>query len=323
MKHILFKILKPSGDLAKWLLALTVAIIISMSQLGYFKIVEQLAIKHLSFHVGSHATNPYEIFKALLILILLFWTTAIACEIVEKRVTQIKKLSMGNRALTIKLLQIAIYFAAFLVALELLGISFTTLAVFGGALGIGLGFGLQKISSNFISGLILLFERSVQQNDLVEMSDGTLGFIRKAKARYTLIETHDGKEIMVPNEDFITSQVINWTHSNKKGRIQIPIGVAYGSDLDLARKIMLDAAKNHPRCTPNPKPPQCLLRAFGDSSIDFILQLWVADITIGRWEPDSEIMLEIWRQFKANNIEIPFPQRDIHIKTHHNPIPNT
>jgi len=193
-------------------------------------------------------------------------------------------------------------------------IDLTTLKIFSGALGIGLGFGLQKIASNFISGIILLMEKSVEQDDLVEMGDGTTGFIRRSSARFTVIETFDGKEVMVPNEDFITNRVVNWTYSDTKGRIEIPIGVAYGSDIQKAHDLILEAATENPLCISDPAP-FCYLRNFGDSSVDFILHLWIADVTGGRWKTQSQVMFEIWRKFKANEIEIPFPQRDLHLKS--------
>ena len=196
----------------------------------------------------------------------------------------------------------------------MIGLDLTTLTVFGGALGIGLGFGLQKIASNFISGLILLLERSVEQDDLIELPDGTSGFVRRSSARYTLIETFDGKEILIPNEDFITNRVTNWTLSSTKARIQINLGVAYGSDIEQAQELILQAAREHPRCIEDPEP-QCFLLNFGDSSVDFTLLFWVENVVDGRWAPQSEVMFAIWRKFREHGIEIPFPQRDLHIKS--------
>jgi len=215
--------------------------------------------------------------------------------------------------LVLKLAQIVIYLVAFLVGLDFVGIDLTTLTVFSGAVGIGLGFGLQKIASNFISGLIILMEKSIEEGDLIELSDGTFGYIRRASARYTLVETFDSKEIRVPNEDLITSRVVNWTFSNSSARIEIELGVAYDSDIDLAHDLILAAAREHPRCVIKPEPA-CFLRSFGDSSVNFILHFWVEDVTLGRWPTQSEVMFSIWRKFKDNGIEIPFPQRDLHIK---------
>lgn len=267
----------------------------------------------LSFQLGSYTVTAYQILKSIFILGFIFWTAATVSYIAESRICTLKKVRAANRSLLLKAAQIAIYLVSFLLALDIIGVDLTTLTVFSGALGIGLGFGLQKISSNFISGIILLLEKSVEQDDLIEMADGTAGYIRKSNARFTLIETFDGKEIMIPNEDFITGRVVNWTYSNTKARVEIPIGVSYKADLELVQQLILEAATEHTRCIKEPEP-KCYLRAFGESSVDFMLHFWVDDITAGRWQPKSEIMFCIWNKFKAHGIEIPFPQRDIHMK---------
>ena len=315
MANLWLSILKPKGSLAKWLVFLMMAGVLALGALGYFEVIKQYTdTESLSFKLGDYKISAYKALKAALIIALIFWIAAIASDIAEARIGKLKKFRAANRALILKIVQIVIYFISFLFALDILGIDLTTLTVFSGALGIGLGFGLQKISSNFISGIILLLEKSVEQDDLVEMADGTFGFVRKANARFTLVETFDGKEIMIPNEDFITSRVINWTYSNSKGRIEIALGVSYGSDIEKAQTLILEAAKAHPLCISEPEP-QCYLRNFGDSSVDFILHFWVADVTTGRWRPQSEVMFDIWNKFKTNDIEIPFPQRDLHLKT--------
>ena len=258
--------------------------------------------------------SVYGALRAGLTLALLFWIAAIVSDIIEKRLGKVRRLRAATRTLLTKIIQIALYFVVFLMAMNVVGIDLTALTVFSGALGIGLGFGLQKIASNFISGLILLMEKSVEYGDLIELPDGTVGFVKKSAARYTLIETLDTKEILVPNEDFITNRVTNWTLSNPKGRVQIPVGVSYDSDIEKAQALILEAAREHSACIDEPAP-QCFLRNFGDSSVDFVLHFWVGDVTKGRWGPQSEVMFEIWRKFKKNKIEIPFPQRDLHIKT--------
>ena len=270
--------------------------------------------ERLSYHIGDYRVTPYSVMKGLLALIILFWAAGVIADVGEKYISTLHKIRASNRALVTKAFQIFVYFIAFLVALDIFNIDLTALTVFSGAIGIGIGFGLQKVTSNFISGIILLFEKSVEKDDLVELSDGTYGFIRRTGARYTLVETFEGKEIMIPNEDFITNRVTNWTFSNKKGRVEIPVGVSYGSDLELAHKLMLEAVEEHPRCISDPEPV-CYLCAFADSSVNFLLHFWVADVTEGRMLPQSEVMFSIWRKFKQHGIEIPFPQRDIHIRS--------
>ncbi len=315
MKKLWLGILKPKGSLAKWLLFLMMATVLAAGAMGQFDIIKQYTdTEALSFKIGDYSISAYKALKAALIIVLIFWTAAIASDVAENRIGDIQTLRAANRTLLLKIVQIGIYFVAFLFALDILGIDLTTLTVFSGALGIGLGFGLQKIASNFISGIILLLEKSIEQDDLVELSDGTFGFVRKASARFTLIETFEGKEILVPNEDFITSKVINWTYSNSQGRIEIALGVSYRSDIERAYELILEAAKSHPSSMSDPEP-KCYLRNFGDSSVDFILHFWVEDVTAGRWGPQSEVMYDIWNKFKSNGIEIPFPQRDLHLKS--------
>ena len=309
------RIIKPSGAWSRWLLFLTLVAIVAAGVTGNLDVVRQyLDTEALTFRLGDFHLSLYGVLRACLLLVLIFWTTAAIAEGVQHRVHAMHNLRGTTRTLISKIGQIVIYIIAFLISMDILGINMTTLTVFSGAVGIGLGFGLQNITSNFISGLILLLERSVEIDDLVELPDGTTGFVRRSSARYTLIETLDGKEVLVPNEDFIIGHVTNWTLSTSKGRIEIKVGVAYDSDLEKAHALILEAATEHPLCIQDPAP-QCFLRNFGDSSIDFILLFWVADVTLGRWKPQSDVMFAIWHKFRDNGIEIPFPQRDLHIKS--------
>ncbi|MCI5059986.1 MAG: mechanosensitive ion channel [Alphaproteobacteria bacterium] len=315
MTNIWLNIIKPKGIYAKWLIFLTLLALFGLGATGHFEVVQQhLDTQDLTFKVGNFEISAYKALKSILVVVLVFWTAAIISDFSEKRISKLKKMRAANRALILKIIHIGIYIIAGLFALDIVGIDLTTLTIFSGALGIGLGFGLQKIASNFISGLILLMEKSVEQDDLIELSDGTFGTVKKARARYTLIETFDSREILVPNEDLITNRVVNWTLTNTKGRIEIPVGVSYDSDIEKAQQLILEAAKEHPSSIDDPEP-RCYLRNFGDSSVDFILHFWMANVLEGRWIPQSEVMFSIWQKFHENNIEIPFPQRDLHLKT--------
>ncbi len=174
---------------------------------------------------------------------------------------------------------------------------------------------MQKIASNFISGIILLFEKSIETGDIVEIDGSIYGTIKRFSGRYTLIECFDGKEIMMPNEEFIVSRVVNWTYSNSRARIKLSIGVAYDSDLEKAKNIMLDCALKHPQTITNDPEiePGCYLKEFGDSSVNFDLYFWVNDINEGLFAPKSDVYMSIWKEFKDNNIIIPFPQREVTI----------
>ena len=313
IKDILFKIIHPSSTAVKIIIIPLAITFIVVGFLGYFQpIIKFLDSPPFIFDVGKFKFSIYSLIEAIFTVIILFWTAHGISSFGEKRIKKIRNIRYSNRELLAKTLQIIIYLIAFLIILEVLGIDLTAFAVAGGAIGIGVGFGLQKITSNFISGIILLFEKSVENNDLIELSDGTYGFIRKMGGRYILIETIDSKEILIPNEDFITNRVTNWTYSNNKGRISIEVGVSYKSDIHKAYKIILEAAKSHPRCIEDPYP-RCFLRQFADNSVNFTLYFWVEDITYGRFAVQSEVMFIIWDKFKENNIEIPFPQRDLHI----------
>ncbi len=313
MRGFWISIIKPGRSIARWLLLASIVALVTLAATGQLDVIKNtLDSDEFAFVLGSYRVSLYTGLKVVVLFILIFWVAAGISDIAEKRITALSNVRASSRNLITKGVQIAIYLLAFLLLLDVMDIDLTALTVFGGALGIGLGFGLQKIASNFISGIILLLEKSVEEGDMLEMSDGTGGFVRRARARFTLFETFDGKEMMIPNEDFITHRVTNWTYSDTKARVEVSVGVSYGSDLEKAKEIMLEAASNHERSLDDP-PPRCFLRRFGDSSVDFVLHFWVADVTQGRWEPQSDVMFEIWRQFKANGIQIPFPQRDVHI----------
>lgn len=315
MKKIWLSFIQPGGNTAKILIFLALIAILGLGYFDQFAVLRSyLDTEALTFSLGSYQVSLYDALGAVTVVILVFWIAAIFSELSQKQIAKLAGISAGNRTLAVKMSTIVIYVIASLIALDFIGVDLTTLTIFSGALGIGLGFGLQKIASNFVSGLILLFEKSIEEGDLLELSDGTYGFIRKASARFTLIETFDGKEVMVPNEDLITNRVTNWTYSNPRGRVEIHVGVSYKSDIRKAHELILEAAREHPRCIKDPEP-NCFLLNFGDSSVDFTLLFWVNDVTEGRWGPKSDVMFAIWDKFAANNIEIPFPQRDLHIRS--------
>lgn len=314
MAKFLSSLIKPRAWVAKLLLVLAIAGFLAFGYLGYLNpIREFLDSDTFAFNVGDVRFSVYLLVKALFIIILLFWLVGIVSEMLENRIKSLRRIKPSNKALIIKAIQIVIYFLAFLFVLGVLGIDLTALTIFSGAVGIGIGFGLQKIASNFISGIILLFEKSVEEGDLIELNDGIVGYVRETGARYTRIETFEGHETMVPNEDFITNRVTNWTFSDSRARAEINIGVAYGTDLDLASTLIVEAAREHPRCMETPAP-ECFLVDFADSSINFTLYFWIENVTEGRMRPRSDVLFAIWRKFGENNIEIPFPQRDLHLK---------
>ncbi len=282
---------------------------------GWFDTVA-LRLDSYGFSLGEVNITAYTLVKAVFYVSILVWIGRLSSQAGERYIRQHKSLSRSTKELLVKLFDITLYAVLFLVTLNLLGIDLTALAVFGGALGVGLGFGLQKIASNFISGLILLTEKSINIGNLIEMNDGIFGYVRKLGARASIVETFDGKEVMVPNEDFITSRVSNLTYSNTRGRVEVHIGVAYEADLKLVHDLILASATEY-RAASKEKDflPECYLREFGDSSVNFLLIFWLDDVTQGRWRAQSDVMFSAWEKLKAHNINIPYPQRDLHIRS--------
>lgn len=300
--------------LASLVFVFLVAILIADYKGWLIPIQDFLDQPELTYNFGKYQLSFYIVLQSVLVIVVIAWVTYWLSRLTERRVERMINVHPSSRSLIQKISIIALYIVAGLLTMNVIGIDFTSLSIIGGAIGIGLGFGLQKIASNFISGLILLFERSVKVGDLIEMQDGTLGFVRKNSARYTLIETTNMREIMIPNEKFIIDQVINWTLSNKQGRLDISIGVSYNSDLELVQRILLEAAAAHPAALQDPAP-QCQLRKFGDYSVQFMLLIWISDVTVSRNQTQSEIMFDIWHRFKAAGIEIPYPQQELTIKS--------
>ncbi|MCZ4353302.1 mechanosensitive ion channel [Roseovarius aestuarii] len=220
----------------------------------------------------------------------------------------------ATRQLAAKAAEIAIFGVAFLILMNLLGISLTSIAVLGGAVGVGLGFGLQKIAANFISGVILLLEGQATVGDYVELDGGEAGTIVKSTARAMILETFDGRWIVVPNEDFITTRVVNYSDAGSANRYEAPFSVSYDVDINRVPDIVERAVATHPDVLTQPEPPDCELRAFGDSGVEFAVEFWVNGLDDGKNKYTSDVLFLIWNALKAEGIEIPFPQRVVHHK---------
>lgn len=301
---------------AQWSVVLCFIPLIGLSTSGLLQPFIKF-LKSLSIEFGNVKLSLYSVLLSIITLFFLIWLARLVTRAADAYLQRFHTIRASNRELIMKVTSTILYFIVGLSALEMLGIDLTALAVFGGAIGVGIGFGLQKITSNFISGILLLFEKSVEIGDLVELSDGTYGFIRHTGARATLVETPDGKEIMIPNENFIINQVTNWTYSNTRGQVVIGIGVSYQSDLKKALELMLEAAREHPRCSRLPdKKPTCFLEEFAPASVKFNLSFWVDDVKLGRAGPKSDVLFAIWDKFKANGIIVPSPApfQEIYIK---------
>lgn len=238
------------------------------------------------------------------------WSNQQSVEFIEKQ----DHMRPSIRQLLAKVTEFVIFGVAFLLLVNIMGINLSALAVIGGAIGVGLGFGLQKIASNFISGVILLIEGQATVGDYVELDGGESGKIVRMTARAAILETFDGRWIVVPNEDFITTRVVNYSDSGSANRFETPFSVSYDTDINLVPDIIEKAVSKHPAILQKPYPPDCELRGFGDSGIDFAVEFWVNGFDDGPNKFTSDVLFLIWNALKDNGIEIPYPHRVVEIK---------
>ncbi|GAB4573194.1 MAG: mechanosensitive ion channel [Rhodothalassiaceae bacterium] len=263
-------------------------------------------------NIGEVSISALAILNGAFVFFFLIWLALFFSRLLEGRIDRLSDVNPSARELVKKLARIMLVIFAFLIALNATGISLTALAVFSGALGVGIGFGLQKVVANFISGVILLMDRSIKPGDVIE-TQGTYGWINHLGARYTSIITRDGTEFLIPNEDMITQPVINWSFSDRRVRRKIPVSVAYESDIRKAMALMEEAARSVPRVLRNP-PPVSRLMGFGDNGVDLELRLWIEDPQSGVVNVASDVMLAIWDLFHEHDIIFPFPHRVIEFK---------
>jgi small-conductance mechanosensitive channel len=266
----------------------------------------------LRFSVGNINLSLWSIAEGLFYLVLSVWLANLLAGFVENKLNNTTVLTPSARVLAGKFIRILLITAAFFLAISAVGIDLTIFAVFGGALGVGLGFGLQKVVSNFISGIILLLDKSIKPGDVIAIGD-TYGWVKSLNARYVSLETRDGVEHLIPNEELIITRVENWSFSNSRIRLRIPVGVHYNSDVRKAVKLCVEAASQPERILDEPKVV-CHLKGFGDSSVDLEIRAWIGDPQNGRSSVINEILLGVWDKFHEHGIEIPYPQRDIHFK---------
>ncbi len=265
------------------------------------------------FQFGDLQVTPAFLVKAILLLALLVLFSRISQRLLRSHVLSHFALDEGQRCAIERFAGYGIFAFGLIVALQVLGVNLSSLAVIGGALGIGVGFGLQSIVANFVAGIILLLERPIKVGDRVDVG-GVNGDVVRIGARSTWVRTNDNVALIIPNSEFINSRVVNWTANDRQVRFSVSAGVAYGTDPDLVRRLLLEAAMGHPDVLSDPSP-DVLFSGFGDSSLDFELRFW----TIRRVQTPgvlrSDLLFRIWRIFKDNNVEIPFPQRDLHLRS--------
>ena len=265
----------------------------------------------LAVDLGELHISALTVIKGMMALAVLLWLAQLASRMLEQRVSKLPNMTPSVQVLLTKLFKLFVITIAIVAAMNSVGIDLTGLAVFSGAVGVGIGFGLQKIFANLISGLLILADKSIKPGDVIEVA-GTYGWVNTLGARYASVVTRDGIEHLIPNEELINQRVSNWTFSDSEIRLKLAIGVSYDTDLPHAIETCIKAAQAEGRIITSPEPT-CLVKGFGDSSIDLELRVWIRDPHNGISNIKSAIYIRIWKLFKEENIEIPFPQRVLHV----------
>jgi len=275
-------------------------------------------LESIALTVGSINVSLYGLIRVVLFGSLLFWLGRLSNRTGQDIIRRQHQLDLRTREVAAKLLQVSIAAAVFVLLLQVMGVNLTALAVFGGAVGVGLGFGLQAIASNFISGIIILLDRSVSVDDYIQLEDGRTGIVRELTMRSTTLETFDGKDVMVPNEKFIVESFTNWTHKNKKQRYRVDFSVAYHSNIRALVEIIRHVVASHPQVisgddVPIEERPDCEIDSFGDSGINMFVEFWMDGIDDGKNRVGGDLMLLILEALQAHGFEIPFPQREVRV----------
>ncbi len=295
----------------------TVWSVVALHLVGWLQPVvdgmDALAINFGDSHISLLMVVKLVLLSALYLL-LAFWVSGI----VEQRMRASRHINASMRVGLSKVVKFALVTVAILMALTAAGLNLASLTVFGGALGVGIGFGLQKIVSNFISGFILLGDRSIRPGDVITVGDN-YGLVKELRARYIVVLNRDGVETLIPNENLVTTDVINWSYSDRKVRVRIPVQISYNDDPEEGMAIMLEAGKSHPRALKDPAPVVRLME-FADSGVALELRVWMTDPQEGVGNIRSDINLAIWHGFKAAGITIPFPQRDVNLRYMNSPV---
>lgn len=253
------------------------------------------------------------VIKAIVLLGVMLWLAFSIGNFLNHRIQRSDELTPSLRVLIGKVLRITLVVVAGLIALSGLGVDLTVFTVLSGAIGVGIGFGLQKVVSNFISGIVILLDRSIKPGDTISLGE-TFGWIRELRARFVSVVTRDGREYLIPNEDFITHEVINWSFSDDLVRLDVPFGVSYSSDPHQVSALAIEAASSVSRVVES-KAPVCWLTEFGDSSLNFLLRFWIRDPQNGLTNVRGTVLLAVWDKFKEHDVNIPFPHREVIMRT--------
>ena len=286
-----------------------------LASLGLFNYIDFWFrfLQGVDFQLGQVHFSLLQVNRAFFLLLALYWVSKNLRIFFHFWLTIKSGLTSAVQILLYRLGSILLVSACVVIVLHYLGLDLTVFALFGGALGLGLGFGLQKIFANLVSGFILLGDKSIKPGDVIQLED-TYGWINFLGSRYVSVVTRDGIEHLIPNENLITSEVINWSYSQNLVRLSVPVGVSYGSDLEKAKELMLEAAADTMRVLKDPKPA-CLITGFGDNAVNLELRVWINDPQNGLASVKSDLFWGIWQRFQDHGIEMPYPQRDVHLKS--------
>lgn len=276
------------------------------------------ALEEISITVGNIQLSLYGLSRVFFFGALLFWLGRASNNFGKDIIRSQHKLDISTREVFAKLFEVGLFCVVFILLLNIMGVNLTALAVFGGAVGVGLGLGLQSIASNFISGIIILLDKSLTIGDFVELEDGKKGFVREFKMRHAVLETYDGKDILVPNETFISSLLINWSHKDPKQRYRVDFSVAYSTDVRAMVEIIKEAVAEHPQVisglnVPFEERPDCEIDSFGDNGVNMFIEFWIDGIDDGKNRVGGDLLLIILETLKAHDISIPFPQREVRV----------
>ncbi|GAB7562178.1 mechanosensitive ion channel [Methylobacillus methanolivorans] len=272
------------------------------------------ALDSVRFNIGKSAVSLWLVIQGLFTVLVTVFIALWLSRLIENKLMQATNININMRVVINKVIRIAFVFIAVLVALSAVGLDITLLSVFGGALGVGLGFGLQKIASNYVSGFIILLDESMSLGDFVTIGS-YYGSVQELRSRYMVLRQLDGTDVIIPNETLITSAVVNHTATRRRVKIALPIQVGYDTDLRATLELMKEVAGRHPRVMKEPAPDAKLV-GFGESGIDLNLTVWVPDPENGAGDIPSTVYLNLWDEFKARGISIPFPQREVHVFGH-------
>lgn len=311
--YILRYVFSPSAWLHSFEKVITwsVWVVVALHLSGFLDQVLQV-FEDVQFSVGKQKLNLLLLMQGLLTIVVTMLLALWLSRMIELRLMASANMNSNWRVIMVKLVRMVAIVIALLVSLSAVGIDVTMLSVFGGALGVGLGFGLQKIASNYVSGFIILMDKSLHMGDIITISSH-YGIVKELRSRYMILRKQDGTEIIIPNEMMITDVVINHTSAAHKAKVPVPVQISYESDLDLAIKLLKEIGKTHERTIRDDAAVDVTIKSFGESGIDLLLALWVLNPEEATAKLQSEIYYEIWQRFKANNIQIPYPQRDVRI----------